>query len=269
MAQVSVPVLEQTSALLSSKQSFWWPPLLSPQKPCRVHRERILSCRSASTSNSSGGQRKDGVSTAEAFTKAAGRGFKKTFTVVEDGVRRAATGVDSKFDVSGKAAKAARGVKEQAEAVEYKLGLKRKLRIFAEDTQRRLPQWRKQYAAFSKTSAGQAVFVAGLVLLCYTGLIFKLLNLLFILWWFAPLIILPLLSVAGRKAAARAQEQQQQQRQAQQNPFFSAFAQAQQQQRQRQQQRRGGYTPPGKGSGGRRRDDSPVIDVEYTTVDDV
>ena len=31
-------------------------------------------------------------------------------------------------------------VKEQAEAVEYKLGLKRKLRIFAEDTQRRLPQ---------------------------------------------------------------------------------------------------------------------------------
>ncbi len=60
-------------------------------------------------------------------------------------------------------------------------------------------QWRKQYAAFSKTSAGQAVFVAGLVLLCYTGLIFKLLNLLFILWWFAPLIILPLLSVAGRK----------------------------------------------------------------------
>ena len=31
-------------------------------------------------------------------------------------------------------------VKEQAEAVEYKLGLKRKLRIFAEDTQRRLPK---------------------------------------------------------------------------------------------------------------------------------
>ena len=60
-------------------------------------------------------------------------------------------------------------------------------------------QWRKQYAAFSKTSAGQAVFVAALVFLCYTGLIFKLLNLLFILWWFAPLVILPLLSVAGRK----------------------------------------------------------------------
>lgn len=67
-------------------------------------------------------------------------------------------------------------------------------------------QWRKKYAAFSKSptslsglNAGQAVFLAGLIFLCYTGLIFKLLNLLLILWWFAPLVILPLLSVAGRK----------------------------------------------------------------------
>ena len=60
-------------------------------------------------------------------------------------------------------------------------------------------QWRKQYAAFSKTAMGQAVFFAGLFFLCYTGLIFKLLNLLFILWWIAPLIILPLLNVANRQ----------------------------------------------------------------------
>ena len=175
--------------------------------------------------------------------------MKETFTIVEDGVRRAAAGVDSRFDVSGKASRAAHGwvgqstaqaclsahipsrkafqrlhdggstqvhlltaksqtpgeealqkavmlhtatsywrclgvlpnsghqtcasasamtlrvpntyegrrnmpniicsgrrrsiacrVKEQAEAVEYKLGLRRKLRILAEDTQRRLPQ---------------------------------------------------------------------------------------------------------------------------------
>lgn len=62
-------------------------------------------------------------------------------------------------------------------------------------------QWRKQYATFSKTTAGQAVFFAGLFLLCYTGLLFKLLNLLFILWWLAPLIILPILNAAGRQAS--------------------------------------------------------------------
>ena len=60
-------------------------------------------------------------------------------------------------------------------------------------------QWRKQYAAFSKTAMGQAVFFAGLFFLFYTGLIFKLLNLLFILWWITPLIILPLLNVANRQ----------------------------------------------------------------------
>ena len=62
-------------------------------------------------------------------------------------------------------------------------------------------QWRKQYATFSKTTAGQAVFLAGLFVLCYTGLLFKLLNLLFILWWLAPLIILPILNAAGRQAS--------------------------------------------------------------------
>ena len=62
-------------------------------------------------------------------------------------------------------------------------------------------QWRKQYAAFSRTPVGQAVFFAGLIFLCYTGLIFKLLNLLFILWWLAPLIILPIINAANRQAS--------------------------------------------------------------------
>jgi hypothetical protein len=46
---------------------------------------------------------------------------------------------------------------------------------------------------------GQVIFFAGLFFICYTGLIFKLLNLLFILWWIAPLIILPLLNLANRQ----------------------------------------------------------------------
>ena len=35
--------------------------------------------------------------------------MKETFTIVEDGVKRAAAGVDSRFDVSGKASRAAHG----------------------------------------------------------------------------------------------------------------------------------------------------------------
>ena len=37
-------------------------------------------------------------------------------------------------------------------------------------------------------------------LLFYTGLAFRLLNLLFLLWWIGPLIVLPLLQAASRKA---------------------------------------------------------------------
>ena len=77
------------------------------------------------------------------------------------------------------------------------------------------------------------------------------------------------------QAAAQARESQTK-RQAQQNPFFSAFAQAQQQQqRQRQQQQqRGPGSGPGFGAGraGSRgrgaSEEGPVIDVEYSTVDE-
>ena len=80
------------------------------------------------------------------------------------------------------------------------------------------------------------------------------------------------------QAAAQAREQQAK-RQAQQNPFASFFAQAQQQ-RQRQQQQRGagsagfgarsgGFGAGREGFGGRNASkDGPIIDVEYSTVDD-
>ena len=51
-------------------------------------------------------------------------------------------------------------------------------------------QWQKQYREFSKTSFGQATFLAGVFLLFYTGIAFKILNLVFILWWLAPFLFL-------------------------------------------------------------------------------
>lgn len=78
------------------------------------------------------------------------------------------------------------------------------------------------------------------------------------------------------QAASQARESQAK-RQSQQNPFFSAFAQAQQQQqrqRQRQQQQRGAGSGPGFGAGragfgGKSAsNEGPVIDVEYSTVDE-
>ena len=63
-------------------------------------------------------------------------------------------------------------------------------------------QWRRQYKEFSGTPLGRAAFLTGIFLLFYTGIAFRLLNLLFLLWWIGPLIVLPILQAASRKAWA-------------------------------------------------------------------
>ena len=64
-------------------------------------------------------------------------------------------------------------------------------------------QWRRQYKEFSGTPLGRAAFLGGVFLLFYTGIAFRLLNLLFLLWWIGPLIVLPLLQAASRKVRSR------------------------------------------------------------------
>lgn len=60
-------------------------------------------------------------------------------------------------------------------------------------------QWRKQYAEFHKTTAGKVVFYGAIWFLFSTGIAFRLLNLLFIMWWVAPLFILPAINYMNRK----------------------------------------------------------------------
>jgi len=49
-------------------------------------------------------------------------------------------------------------------------------------------QWRKKYAEFSRTLPGQAVFLTFIFFLFRSGIIWKMLNLLFIAWWLAPFL---------------------------------------------------------------------------------
>ncbi len=60
-------------------------------------------------------------------------------------------------------------------------------------------QWKRQYAEFSKTTLGQVVFFAAFFFLCYSGLVWRLLNLVFILWWVAPLFVLPAINHINKK----------------------------------------------------------------------
>ena len=53
-------------------------------------------------------------------------------------------------------------------------------------------QWMRKYSRFSQTTLGQIATTAFVVYLFASGLAFKLLNVLFILWWLLPIIALPL-----------------------------------------------------------------------------
>ena len=53
-------------------------------------------------------------------------------------------------------------------------------------------QWTKSYSRFSQTTLGQVTNTVLVVYLFTSGLFFKLLNILFILWWLLPIIALPL-----------------------------------------------------------------------------
>ncbi|KAK9789931.1 hypothetical protein WJX73_009412 [Symbiochloris irregularis] len=183
-------------------------------------------------------------------------------------LRRTASTVDHKFDLSGKAQKAATKMKEQARAVDSKFGIQYRLRGLGDDLQRQLPKWGKQYSQFSKTSLGQVVTTAFIVYLFASGLAFRLLNILFILWWLLPIIALPLARRKNQQAQARAAQQQRQQ-QSIFNTIFSGMGAG------RNQQQSGGFGRQAASNSysGKRRDysnmaDGPVIDAEWTTIDD-
>lgn len=53
-------------------------------------------------------------------------------------------------------------------------------------------QWGRKYSQFSRTPFGQVATTAFVVYLFASGVAFKLLNILFILWWLLPIIALPL-----------------------------------------------------------------------------
>jgi hypothetical protein len=76
MTAVNLPLPKHTAPRLSSTHTVRWPAPPAPSKPCTLHRERILSCRAASTSNTSSSQSKDGGDKAEAFSRAAGRRYR-------------------------------------------------------------------------------------------------------------------------------------------------------------------------------------------------
>jgi Mn2+/Fe2+ NRAMP family transporter len=60
-------------------------------------------------------------------------------------------------------------------------------------------QWKKQWEQFSKTNAGKAVQLLAIFLFIYSGLAARLLYILVVAFWLAPLLLGPILYLLNKK----------------------------------------------------------------------
>lgn len=208
---------------------------------------------------------------AKGFARQASKTFTETYQTVEEGVKSTATKFDREYNLSEKAQKAGKRFEETAREVDSRYGVRNKLRGIVDDVQRKWPRWRRQLEEFWATPFGQVVGIAAVGWLFYTGAVFWLLNWLLLLWWLAPLFLVPLARYINKQQLEelerQAREQQERQRAAA-NPF-SAFGK--------------GFSQAAAGAAagkraqaapeqGKRRtysqQDGPVIDAEWTSLDD-
>ena len=100
----------------------------------------------------------------------------------------------------------ARAASEAASAADAKWRLSSRARAAAVDAKRLYPYYRDKTRKFVATPFGQASAVGALLLLLWTGVLGRLLNLAFLVYWLAPLLLLPL-AQAGATRAQREQEE--------------------------------------------------------------
>lgn len=62
-----------------------------------------------------------------------------------------------------------------------------------------LLQWKAQYESFSQTPMGKALVFGFVFYLFYTGFVFRIINFLLLIWWLAPIVLLPLSGYINKK----------------------------------------------------------------------
>ena len=151
-------------------------------------------------------------------------------------------------------------------------------------------QWQRRYQAFLKTTPGKVATWSLVLYLIVSGLAFKLLNLLFIALWILPLLAVPLAQRRQRKVWTSAcatdsglsehpdsqglswwvlQAAAQQQRQQAQAPRGFSVDDLLRSMGQRQSaQQTSAAQPPRRSYSDIGRSDGPVIDAEWTTIDE-
>ena len=153
---------------------------------------------------------------------------------------------------------AATAATDAARALDERFGppLRSRARALASDAARLAPYWQRRAAEFARSPAAKPTAIAVVMLLAVTGLLGRVLNLLFLFWFLAPIIALPL---AAREAEKRAADAARAQERARWGPAADWV----------ETLKRGAAGAGGRreGGGSGARGGGPVIDVEWREVD--
>lgn len=175
---------------------------------------------------------------------------------MKSSAQKAYVKLDSEYDLSDRAAKAAKRFQETAKDVDQQYRIRRRIRSATEQLQKAWPIWSRRFEEFSSTTPGKFAIGAGVVLLLSTPLFWRVLNTILLLWWLALPLATYLLQRAQLKQAEEAEREAERRR----NPFASMFRGTGFDARSR------GGSNTGRSS--KRSDDSPIIDAEWRPLDD-
>ncbi|KXZ53200.1 hypothetical protein GPECTOR_7g1093 [Gonium pectorale] len=218
---------------------------------------------------------RDAVKKASASAQVAGEEAK-------DKARRVFVQLDSEYGLTSKAAKAARRAEEVARDVDQNYGVRRRVRSARDYVARNWPTWQRQLDEFTTTWYGKAAVFAGICLLVSTPFFWSVLNVLLLLWWLSVPVLLLLANYAREQQEQRLRQQQEADaaeaaRRAA-NPFADLFGRAAPGRANwggaaAGAGRRGASGGSGVGGGGAGRgryvqQDGPIIEAEWTSVDE-
>jgi hypothetical protein len=134
----------------------------------------------------------------------------------QQNMRRTYMKLESEHNISQRFERTKTWASETVRDIDQEWSVRRKLKSVAEDVQRKLPLWRRQFSQFSSTPLGKAALTLGFVSLLFSGLFWQLVNAFWLLFWLSiPVSAL----IASQRSKEAGQEQQQQQQQRAQSPF--------------------------------------------------
>lgn len=187
-----------------------------------VCRPRMVTCRASSNSSSSqfAQRAQEFAETAQqrvqefvkeqkldekaaAATKTAKQKLSTAYEETEQNVRRTYMKLESEHNISSRVDGVKKKLTEKARDIDQEYSVSRKIKSAYADAQRMYPTWKRQFKNFSETQVGKTTLLVGFVALLFSGLLWQLLNVFWLLWWVSIPVSL-LIANQSRQAAQQA-----------------------------------------------------------------